>query len=60
MSGITLDQIIESLSLLRFQLNERGTNPGEIDELIFLPDRIKMKRGALTLTVPIKQVSMVR
>ncbi len=48
-----LGDIITSLSILRDQLAAKGHDAGEIDELTFTAECVRLKRGTKTLKIPL-------
>lgn len=58
--SVTLDDIITTLTILREQLKDRGTPSGEIDELTFYPEKITLRRGLKTLTIPLRPMECIK
>ncbi len=56
---MTIVEVVMTLTVLREQLKEKGMAAEHFDELIMTEDRIKLKRGTKTMTIPLKVVSCV-
>lgn len=58
--GVTLEEIIISLTILYEQFKVQGIQTNEIDELTFSKNFVKLRRGTKTIKIPLKLVRSVQ